>query len=1098
MDRAPARRAAALMLVALSLVLSFPPVLQRAEGGRVSLSEFPDGGASREILFLEGGTNSSTALRLPKAAVIQSAGVVVDGRPLLDNISILLDTREDFAACELRNLDINSTQGSVRLLRVEGRGDEFTSAQLDPKWSWFNEPPKWDVNATRAGHLHMVSAPNTQFHGNEDDGHIIYQEANGSFMIETKLSSTPAHNYEKAGLVVRHDSGNYVLLKYQNNTGKTVQAAVKERGTMWSDMTRWISAASPIWLRLERDNRTFISSYSTGTTWTQHYQWSVAIEDPVMVGLFVADGNAGTNYTADFDYFRFTQYLFNGSLLSPTYRTANPVLAMHILWDGPVSPSSTGFVFSARTDPSAQWEGMLWNSSLEPQRRGREVQFRIDMTSLGLRTPELYCVTLNLTTGSFPTGVSLALGGGPPVWTSPGELREAAAVDILQPLREYMASAPADPDGLVTVPLVLSTSTAGYLTLRNLTIEYLIGDPPEAPSLLSPADGSFVPSLHPSLTLVSSDPELDPLLYSIELAPEAVGTWQNFSQDASASGWSSGPSPYASGAEATLELPRYLATGATYLWRARAFDGAYWSPYSETRRFTVDDTPPEGSVRDEGEVTLDPGSLRAELNFSDPESGVEGYEFMLGTGKGLQDVLPTTCATGPEAVAEGLSLDDGPVYYFSARARNRAGLWSEWAFSDGIRFHLPDAERLGIRIDSPAEGSVLRGIAVVSGSAWNRDGWGNLSRVQLRLGAGLWKQATVSGEGWSRNWTTQLDTTALPDGNYTMQARLVQDLLSGSVLAVDRVGVTVVNQGPPPELGAEFLPEGDVVVEENGSVEFSVSNVTLQAVYTWMVDGEARAATSSSFVYRPSFTAAGRHVVTALVNAGPLIARRDWNVTVLNVNRPPVAIITEPREGQRLEAGREELFDASTSYDPDPEDEISFSWALGDGAFLDGRAAQHSYERGGCYTVVLRVSDGHTEVEERVTVYVAERPRTVSQASVDALGLAAPWVLGAALVLSAAGAALSARAMWRRRTEDRRRAEARKPVRIDLGLEEIVEEMAGRHRPRPALLDDGEGAGFREFSPEALEGLPEAETEPVEELPEAEATPLEERPGEPR
>ncbi|MEM4728940.1 MAG: PKD domain-containing protein [Thermoplasmata archaeon] len=1088
-------RAAALLLCAL-LVPSFP-LRMTAEAGRVVLNEFSDGNSSVETYFPAAGEIEAASIRIPKVASLQRACVTVEGRPRLENRTIILDSRDDFASCALWNLDINSTPGSLRLLRREGLGDEFSVSSLDAKWSWFNEPPEWDVNSTRAGHLHMVSARNTQFHGDEDDGHIVYQVLNGSFMLETKLVSTPTKNYEKAGLVVRHDAGNYVLLKYQNNTGKTVQVAVKEAGSMWNDMTRSISATSPIWLRLEKDNRTFTSSYSTnGNSWTPHFQWSVTIADPVMVGLFVADGNAGTNYTADFDYFRVTQYAFNGSLLSPVYATDRPVLSAHVFWDGPVSPTNTGFVFSLRADSGAPWETMLWNSSAELQQRGTRAQFRIDMTSLGLRTPELYCVTLTLTAGSHPSGVSLALGGGAPFWNAGGELRGAVIVDFLRALADYIAAAPADGEGMVTVPLRLSSASEGYLVLRNLTVEYFIGAPPEAPLLISPPDGAFLPSLSPNLTLRSTDPDGDPLWYSVELTPEGSGVWQRFDQTTSGAGWSGGEQPYPSGENGTLVIPRYLAQGTTYLWRARAFDGAYWSPYSPSRRFTIDTTPPEGWVRDEGEITHDPSQLRAELNFSDPESGVELFEVSIGTSPGATDVVPTICSSSPEVIVDGLSLEDGPIYYINARARNRAGLWSAWAYSNGIRYHLPDAERVGIRIESPSDGSVLSGTVDVCGTAWNRDGWGPLARIQVRAGVALWRYATVSGEGWLRNWSIALDTTSLPDGSQTIQARLVQDLITGSVLAFHSVNVTVVNQGPMPELGADFSPPGNVTILENESVEFSVVNATLPVTYTWFVDGEVRAATTNRFFYRPSYTSAGAHTVTVVLSAGVVSLRHEWNVLVVDVNRPPVAIITEPTGRERLEMGRQILFDASTSYDPDPGDNLTFRWELGDGVVLEGRAVQHAYTRAGEFRVILIVSDGRAEATAEVELTVLERPRTIAQEPADLSRLAVPLLLLLALTTFSAASAYFARRALIERRETRRGAEAMKPIRIDLGLEEFLDESLGRRSsPRDRFLDDDEAPGFRELTPDALAGLPEAETELVEEPPGTQTEPVDEGGG---
>ncbi|MBI3181836.1 MAG: hypothetical protein HYZ28_06800, partial [Myxococcales bacterium] len=102
-------------------------------------------------------------------------------------------------------------------------------------------------------------------------------------------------------------------------------------------------------------------------------------------------------------------------------------------------------------------------------------------------------------------------------------------------------------------------------------------DPPAAPTLLNPSDGSGDSGLELIFTLVNAtDPEGDPLSYTFELYDDAslasapVGT-EAVPEGKSVTSWK-GPT---------------LAAGATYYWRARASDGRVSGPFSAAARFAT-------------------------------------------------------------------------------------------------------------------------------------------------------------------------------------------------------------------------------------------------------------------------------------------------------------------------------------------------------------------------------------------------------------------------------------------------------------------------------------------------------------------------------
>ncbi|MGQ9582052.1 MAG: FG-GAP-like repeat-containing protein [Thermoplasmatota archaeon] len=128
--------------------------------------------------------------------------------------------------------------------------------------------------------------------------------------------------------------------------------------------------------------------------------------------------------------------------------------------------------------------------------------------------------------------------------------------------------------------------------------------------------------------------------------------------------------------------------GHTYSFQCRARDRAgnvedYPGGDGDTSA-EIDSTPPSGRVEDEGAETSSAVSLRASLKFSDPESGISRYEYRVATGIEGPELVPPTATTDAELEIKGLNLSVGGNYFIGARARNGAGMWSPWVWTDGI------------------------------------------------------------------------------------------------------------------------------------------------------------------------------------------------------------------------------------------------------------------------------------------------------------------------------------------------------------------------------------------------------------------------------
>ncbi len=405
----------------------------------------------------------------------------------------------------------------------------------------------------------------------------------------------------------------------------------------------------------------------------------------------------------------------------------------------------------------------------------------------------------------------------------------------------------------------------------------------------------------------------------------------------------------------------------------------------------------------------------------------------------------------------GLSLLPGTNYYFSARAQNRAGSWSGWVGSDAFQYWPASASPYGIEISVPLPGEEVSGTLQVLGIAWIRDGWTRNHSVQFRIDDQPWRFLTPRGSNQTRNWSVDWDTRLLFDGPHHVWARLVSGLINSTEMASADAPVTVNNSVGPPPLEAVFSPPPGtpVTLDENGRYEFSVDTAARNLSITWHVDGQPRTGeTYAKFVFHPTYLMAGRHNVTVYVTAGARTLECTWNVTVVNVDRPPVAGIFNPPPGTRWKTGENITFNAATSSDPDQDDTLRYVWDLGDGTQSEGLEVTHAYKTAGTYRIMLKVLDGTLQSFAEVNLTVSN-PTRIIQAEPSS---GAPYFL---MVLVVAVAAVSAAGfIYMRRRGAGEAAAKRSKSQVMYRL------------PAPSLVDDEEESPrLRETSAEQWKRL---------------------------
>jgi subtilisin family serine protease len=131
-----------------------------------------------------------------------------------------------------------------------------------------------------------------------------------------------------------------------------------------------------------------------------------------------------------------------------------------------------------------------------------------------------------------------------------------------------------------------------------------------------------------------------------------------------------------------------VANGTTYYYKIAVINTDLQErDYTGEVAVTPDDyTPPSTPlVMDDGAATNSPSILHFRWNAQDPDSGITGYQYAIGTTPGGAQVVNwTPVNTMTETFHVGLNLQEGYTYYVSVKAQNGAGRWSQVGVSDGI------------------------------------------------------------------------------------------------------------------------------------------------------------------------------------------------------------------------------------------------------------------------------------------------------------------------------------------------------------------------------------------------------------------------------
>jgi regulation of enolase protein 1 (concanavalin A-like superfamily) len=189
--------------------------------------------------------------------------------------------------------------------------ETFRGPGLDPRLHWLSEPPRWELDPAGGG-LRLWPAGRTDFwqrthYGFEaDNGHALLMEAQGDFVLTTRVTAHPRHRYDQAGLLLRLSPACWIKTSVEfepegpNRLGAVVTNA---QASDWSTQPLDPEIGT-VGFRLRREGRDVIAECCLeGEPWQQLRMarlQELSATGPVLAGLYACSPTAA-GFMAAFD-----------------------------------------------------------------------------------------------------------------------------------------------------------------------------------------------------------------------------------------------------------------------------------------------------------------------------------------------------------------------------------------------------------------------------------------------------------------------------------------------------------------------------------------------------------------------------------------------------------------------------------------------------------------------------------------------------------------------------------------------------------------------------------------------------------------------------
>jgi len=187
--------------------------------------------------------------------------------------------------------------------------ETFDKDQLSKSLCWFNEPSVWRID-TQQQQLILTTDRKTDFwqrthYGfRNDNGHFLYAESVGDFVLEAEVSYAFQHQYDHAGLMVRISPESWIKTSVEYETGEPCKlgAVVTHHGfSDWSTQ-EFSGKITSLAFRIRREKDTYIVYWREGGSeaWIQLRMTHLEGET-VQCGLYACSPKEN-GFTASFHY----------------------------------------------------------------------------------------------------------------------------------------------------------------------------------------------------------------------------------------------------------------------------------------------------------------------------------------------------------------------------------------------------------------------------------------------------------------------------------------------------------------------------------------------------------------------------------------------------------------------------------------------------------------------------------------------------------------------------------------------------------------------------------------------------------------------------
>lgn len=190
--------------------------------------------------------------------------------------------------------------------------ETFAGPGLHPDLQWQNEPARWSIRNAAPG-LRVEPAAGTDFwcrthYGFEaDNGHFLFAERAGDFVLTTRVRFRPVHQYDQAGLMVRISPGCWLKTSVEHEPVGPARlgAVVTNHGYSDWSLQSFPARAREVWLRVRREGTDYLVDASRdGRVWAP-IRVAHLHEDhdgaPVLAGLYACSPKGG-GFVAEFSF----------------------------------------------------------------------------------------------------------------------------------------------------------------------------------------------------------------------------------------------------------------------------------------------------------------------------------------------------------------------------------------------------------------------------------------------------------------------------------------------------------------------------------------------------------------------------------------------------------------------------------------------------------------------------------------------------------------------------------------------------------------------------------------------------------------------------